>query len=120
MSTTNGEVIEQMFHVSHLKKGLLRLPNSKTVKNINDYILELTKHANDTNRKIETNDQRATNSSQTSVKSCITFILSPRLFIILLIITTIGISVLQSYKTHMLARTYIISLSCSSMHDKFK
>ncbi len=58
-----------MFHVSHLKKCLLRLPNGKTVKNINNYKLELIKHAHDTNRKIETNNQRATNSSQTSVKS---------------------------------------------------
>ncbi len=40
LSTTDGEVIEQMFHVSHLKRGLLRLPNGKSVKNINNYKLE--------------------------------------------------------------------------------
>ncbi len=41
LATIDGEVIEQMFHVSHMKKGLLRLPNGKTVKNINDYKIEM-------------------------------------------------------------------------------
>ncbi len=31
LATIDGEVIEQMFHVSRLVKGLLRLPNCKTV-----------------------------------------------------------------------------------------
>ncbi len=36
LSTIDGEVIEQTFHVSHLKQGLLRF-----VSNINDYKLEM-------------------------------------------------------------------------------
>ncbi len=46
MSTIDGEVIEQMFHVSHLKQGLLRLPNGKSVRNINDYKLEMIRLCN--------------------------------------------------------------------------
>ncbi len=65
LATIDGEVIEQMFHVSCLKKGLLRLPNSKTVKNINDYRLEKVKQANNYTRKIENIEHRATDSSQT-------------------------------------------------------
>ncbi len=38
MSTIDGEVIEQLFHVARLKKGLLRLPNGKTASNIKDYL----------------------------------------------------------------------------------
>ncbi len=38
LSTIDGEVIEQLFHVARLKKGLLRLPNGKTVSNIKDYL----------------------------------------------------------------------------------
>ncbi len=41
LSTIDGEVIEQTFHVSHLKQGLLRLPNGKSVSNINNYKLEM-------------------------------------------------------------------------------
>ncbi len=41
LSTIDGEVIEQTFHVSHLKRGLLRLPNGKSVSNINNYKLEM-------------------------------------------------------------------------------
>ncbi len=41
LSTIDGEVIEQTFHVSRLKRGLLRLPNGKSVSNINDYKLEM-------------------------------------------------------------------------------
>ncbi len=37
LSTIDGEVIEHMLHVSCLKRGLLRLPNGKSVKTINDY-----------------------------------------------------------------------------------
>ncbi len=40
LSTIDGEVIEQMFHVSCLKRGLLRLPNGNSVRNINDYKLD--------------------------------------------------------------------------------
>ncbi len=65
LATIDGEVIEQMFHVSCLKKGLLRLPNGKTVKNINDYRLEKVKQANNYTRKIENIEHRATDSSQT-------------------------------------------------------
>ncbi len=41
LSAIDGEVIEQMLHVSHLKRRLLRLPNGKSVRNINDYKLEM-------------------------------------------------------------------------------
>ncbi len=41
LSTIDEEVIEQTFHVSHLKQGLLMLPNGKSVNNINDYKLEM-------------------------------------------------------------------------------
>ncbi len=43
LSTMDGEVIEQTFHLSHLKQGLLSLPNGKSVNNINDYKLEMTR-----------------------------------------------------------------------------
>ncbi len=65
LSTIDGEVIEQMFHVSRLKKGLLRLPNGKTIKNINDFKLEMFRIRNNTNAQPATD---ATDSSQTSVK----------------------------------------------------
>ncbi len=38
LSTIDGEVIEQLFHVACLKKGLLRLPNGRTANNIKDYL----------------------------------------------------------------------------------
>ncbi len=41
LSTINGEVIEQTFHMSRLIRSLLRLPNGKSVININDYKLEM-------------------------------------------------------------------------------
>ncbi len=41
LSTIDAAVIEQTFHVSCLKWGLLRLPNGKSVRNINDYKLEM-------------------------------------------------------------------------------
>ncbi len=43
LATIDGKAIKQMFHISHLKQGLLRLPNGKSVKNINDYKLEMVK-----------------------------------------------------------------------------
>ncbi len=46
LSTIDGEVIEQMFHVSRLKRGLLRLPNGKSIRNINDYKLEMIRLRN--------------------------------------------------------------------------
>ncbi len=58
-----------MFHVSGLRKGLLRLPNSKTLKNINDYKIEMVKQANNSTRRIENDEQRAIDSSQTYIKS---------------------------------------------------
>ncbi len=69
LAIIDGEIIEQMFLVFLLKKGLLRLPNGKTVKNINDYKLEMVKQANNSARGIENDDQRAIDCSQTSVKS---------------------------------------------------
>ncbi len=62
LSIIDGEVIKQTFHVSRLKQGLLRLPNGKSVRNINDYKLEIrNKHV-----QLQT---CAPDSSQTSVKT---------------------------------------------------
>ncbi len=69
LASIDGEVIEQMCHVSRLKKVILRLPNGKTVQNINDYRLEIVKQANNSTRRIENVEQRAIHSSQTSLKS---------------------------------------------------
>ncbi len=69
LATIDGEVIEQMFYVSRLKKSLLRFPSAKTVNNISDFILALIKCTNNTNRNIDTNDAGTNDSSQTSVKS---------------------------------------------------
>ncbi len=62
----DGEVIDHMFHVSRLKWGLLRLPNGKSVKNINDYKLAMVKLRNTTT---PTQSTDAPHTSQTSVKS---------------------------------------------------
>ncbi len=66
LSTINGEVIEQMFHVSRLKRGLLKLPNGKYVRNISDYKLEMIRLRNNHVVQPET---PAPNRSQTSVKT---------------------------------------------------
>ncbi len=66
LSTIDREVIEQMFHVSHLKRGLLRLPNGKSVRNINDYKLELIRLYN---KDVLQQETHAPDSSQTSVKT---------------------------------------------------
>ncbi len=58
-----------MSHVLRLKKGLLSLPNVKTVKNINDYKLEMVEQADNSTRNIMNNEQRAADSWQTFVKS---------------------------------------------------
>ncbi len=55
-----------MFHVSCLKRGLLRLCEGKSVKNINDYKLELIKLRNTTT---PTQSPDVSDTSQTSVKS---------------------------------------------------
>ncbi len=47
LTTIDGVVIEQLFHMSRLNKGLLRLPNSKMVKHITDHKLEMIKREND-------------------------------------------------------------------------
>ncbi len=66
LSTIDGEVIEQTFHVSCLKQGLLRLPNGKSVRNINDYKLEMIwLHHKD----VVQPETHAPDSSQTSVKT---------------------------------------------------
>ncbi len=65
-STIDGEVIEQTFHISRLKRGLLRLPNSKSVRNINDYKLEMIRLCN---KGIVQPETCAPDSSQTSVKT---------------------------------------------------
>ncbi len=64
LSTIDGEVIEQMFHVSHLKRGVLRLPNGKSVKN--NYKLEMI---HPQNKDIPRSAPDVPNSSQTSVKT---------------------------------------------------
>ncbi len=66
MFTIDGEVIEQMFHVSGLKMGLLRLPNGKSVININDYKLEMIWLRN---KDIPQPTPDVHDSSQTSVKT---------------------------------------------------
>ncbi len=66
LSTIDGEVIKQMFHVSRLKRGLLRLPKGKSVKNINDYKLEMIRLRNDIKPQPAPD---VTDNSQTSVKS---------------------------------------------------
>ncbi len=66
LSTIDGEVIEQTFHVSRLKRGLLRLPNGKSVKNINDYKLEMIRPRQ---QHVVQQVTPVTDSSQTSVKT---------------------------------------------------
>ncbi len=66
LSTIDGEVMEQTFHVSRLKQGLLRLPNGKSVRNINNYKLEIIRlHHKD----VVQPETRLPDSSQTSVKN---------------------------------------------------
>ncbi len=66
LSTINGEVIELTFHVSHLEWGLLRLPNGKSVSNINDYKLEMIRLQQ---QHVIQPVKLVTDSSQTSVKT---------------------------------------------------
>ncbi len=66
LTTINGEVIAQTFHVSHLKRGLLRLPNGKSVRNINDYKLEMIRLRQ---QRVFQPVKPVTDSSQTSVKT---------------------------------------------------
>ncbi len=65
LSTIDGEVIEQTFHVSRLKLGILRLPNSKSVRNVNDYKFEMI-HLH--NKHVVQPQTHAPDSSQTSIK----------------------------------------------------
>ncbi len=51
------------------EKGLLRLPNGKAVKNINDYKIEIVKQAKHSTGIIENDEQRTIDSSQTCFKS---------------------------------------------------
>ncbi len=62
LSTIDGEVIEQMFHVSCLNSGLLRLRNGKSVNNISDYRLQMIQLKSDTTDK---NDQDTAVTLQT-------------------------------------------------------
>ncbi len=66
LSTIDGEVIEQTFHMSCLKRGLLRLPNGKSVRNINNYKLEMIRLRH---KDVVQPETRAPDSSQTSVKT---------------------------------------------------
>ncbi len=47
--TLNGEIIEQMFHVSLLKRGYVRTPTNVMVNNIIEYRLECAKAATSAN-----------------------------------------------------------------------
>ncbi len=51
-----------MFHVSHLKQGILRLPNGKSVKNINDYKMEMVKLKFSPTRRVEKLEEGAVDS----------------------------------------------------------
>ncbi len=66
LSTIDGEVIEQTFHMSHLKRSLLRLLNGKSVKNINDYKLEMIRLKQ---QHVIQPVTPVTDSSQTSAKT---------------------------------------------------
>ncbi len=66
LSAIDGEVDEQTFHVSRLKRGLLRFPNCKSVRKINDYKLEMIRLRN---KDIVQPETHAPDSSQTSVKT---------------------------------------------------
>ncbi len=66
LSTIKGEVIEQTFHVSCLKQRLLRLPNGKSVRNINDYNLEMIRLWH---KDVIQPETCVPDSSQTSVKT---------------------------------------------------
>ncbi len=66
LSTIDGEVIEQTFHVSLLQRGLLRLPNGKSVNNINEYKLEMIRLRQ---QHVIQPFTPVTDSSQTSVKT---------------------------------------------------
>ncbi len=74
LATIDGEVIGQMFHVSCLKQGLLRLSNGKSVKNINDYKTEMVKLKFNPTRRVEKPEEGAVDSSETSVNLSCTFI----------------------------------------------
>ncbi len=66
LSTINGEVIEHTFHMSCLKRGLLRLPNGKSVNNINNYKLEMIRLRQ---QHVVQSVTPVTDSSQTTVKN---------------------------------------------------
>ncbi len=67
LSTIDGEVIEETFHLSRLKQCLLRLPNGKSVRNINDYKLEIMRLRQ---KDVVQPVTRVTDSSQTSRLCC--------------------------------------------------
>ncbi len=66
LSTISGEVIEQTFHMSRLKQGLLRLPNGKSVNNINDHKFEMIRLRQ---QHVIQPVTLVTDNSQTSVKT---------------------------------------------------
>ncbi len=59
LSTIDGEVIEQLFHVTRLKKGLLRLPNGKMASNFKDYLKIKSDLQNELHKTATTNDGRS-------------------------------------------------------------
>ncbi len=54
-----------MFQVSHLKHGLLHMPNGKSVKNISDYKLEMVKLKNNPTWRIENPEVLHTHHDET-------------------------------------------------------
>ncbi len=66
LSTIDGEVIEQTFQVSRPKRGLLRLPNGKSVSNTNNYKLEMIRLRQ---QHVVQPVSLVTDSSQTLVKT---------------------------------------------------
>ncbi len=66
LSTIDGEVTKHMFHVSCLTRGLLRLPNGKSVRNINDYKLEIIQQRN---KDVLQQETHTPDSLHTSVKT---------------------------------------------------
>ena len=70
LATIDGVVIEQIFHLSRLKKGLLRLSNDITVDNINDLNKEKDKQRNilsENISKLSTEKCRATSAHQFAI-----------------------------------------------------
>ncbi len=62
LSTIDGNVIEQLFHVAWLKNGLLRLPNGKTANNITVFF----KYKQDLQNTLQTDTPPVSNEAENS------------------------------------------------------